>query len=213
LGLIGDQFVRPGVSLGLYPALGPQTYLIANADVNFQRYFDISAASYDEVRLRLGLRQGLTPRSYGQVSWSYQQLFRPGFQDRFFETNSIDFLLARRDALTPEIALNSYYQLQLNFSNPAFFDRILQFVGLYASYQLSPQFQAGINYQLTLADYTSQDRFDTYQQVIGQLVYQITPEIRMNLFGGISFGRSSLPVVRFEDTIIGVSFEGTFPLF
>ncbi|MBD2258814.1 hypothetical protein [Pseudanabaena sp. FACHB-2040] len=211
--LVGDQLIRPGISLGLYPALGRETYLLAVADVNFQRYFNVGSANYDEVRLRLGIRQGLTPRSYGQLSWSHQGLFRPGIQDRFFANDSFELLLARRDPLTPEIAVNTYYQLQLNLSNPQSFDRLIQFAGIYASYQITPELQVGLNYQLTLADYTAFERFDTYQQIIGQMVYQITPEVRVSLFGGFSFGRSSLPSVRFEDAILGINFEGTVPLF
>lgn len=213
LGLVGDQFVRPGVTLGIYPALGPETYLLASADLSFQRYFNVTSINYDEVRFRLGVRQALTPRSYGQLTWSYQQLFRPGLKDRFFENDSVELFLARRDPLTPEIALNSYYQLQLNFSDPGIFDRIVQFAGVYASYQISPQLQAGLTYQITLADYTSFERFDTYQQVLGQIVYQVIPEVRVTLYGGFSFGQSSLPNVRFEDTIIGITFEGTVGLF
>ncbi|MBD0333962.1 MAG: hypothetical protein ICV62_00595 [Cyanobacteria bacterium Co-bin13] len=212
-GLVGDQLIRPGVSLGLYPALGRETYLLAVADINFQRYFNVGTANYDEVRLRLGIRQGLTPRSYAQLSWSHQGLFRPGIQDRFFANDSFELLLARRDPLTSDIAINTYYQLQLNLSNPQSFDRLIQFAGIYASYQITPQLQAGLNYQLTLADYTAFERFDTYQQIIGQMIYQITPEVRVSLFGGFSFGRSSLPNVRFEDAILGINLEGTVPLF
>jgi hypothetical protein len=212
-GLVGDQVIRPGISLGVYPALAQETYLLAVADVNFQRYFNVGTANYDELRLRLGIRQGLTPRSYGQLSWSHQALFRPGIRDRFFTNDSFELLLARRDPITPEIAINTYYQLQLNLSNPQSFDRLIQFAGIYASYQFTPQLQVGLNYQFTLADYTAFERFDTYQQLIGQLIYQATPAVRVSLFGGLSFGRSSIPTVRFEDAIFGISVEGTVPLF
>ncbi|HEY9761796.1 MAG TPA: hypothetical protein V6D07_04685 [Trichocoleus sp.] len=213
LGVIGDQSVRPGISLGIYPALAEQTFLIATADLNFQRYINNRAANYDELRLRLGIRQGLTPRSYIQLSGTYQELFRPTLKDRFFSNDALELLLARRDSLTPELALNSYYQVQMNFSTPQSFDRLIQFAGAYLSYQVTPRWQVGLNYQLTLADYTSFERFDTYQQVIGQLVYQLSPDVRLNLFGGVSFGRSSIPSVRLDDTIVGISLEGTWALF
>lgn len=213
VGLIGDQFIRPGITLGVYPALAENTFLVAAADVNLQRYLNVTSADYDELRLRLGLWQRLTPRSSAQLSWSYQQLYRAGFQSRFFENNSVDLFLSRRDPVTSKLAFNTFYQLQLNFSSPQSFDRIVQSAGVFASYQITPQFQAGLNYQITLADYTAVDRFDTYQQVIGQLVYQLSPATRLSLFGGFSFGRSSLPTVRFEDTIVGISFEGTVTLF
>ena len=211
--LVGDEFFRYGLSLGFYPALGTRTLLIAAVDTNFQRYINRTDANYDEVRLRLGLRQGLTPRAYGEVSWSYQQLFEPGIRDRFFENRGLDLTLGRRDSFSPTARLDSFYRAQLNFSEPASFDRFIQSLGAYASYDITSNIRVGLGYQLTLADYTQVDRYDTYHQLIGQIVYFITPTTRLSLFGGYSFGRSSTPNVRFQDTLFGVFLESTVPVF
>ena len=223
-GLTGDEFVRPGISLAFYPQIGPQTFLIGNIDVGLQRYTTRSDINYDDLRFRLGVRQGLFPRTYGQLMFTYQQLFRPGTNRyRFFENAAFSFTLGRRDPLTDQLTLNSYYQVQLNDAesrsspdsptNFTDFDRVSQALGASLNYNISPQWLTGVSYQLTLADYTQQPRYDAYHQLLGQLVYRITPDVRMSVYGGWSFGRSSEPRIRFDDTLFGVTIDATVKLF
>lgn len=223
-GLTGDTFVRPSLEFAVYPALGPQTVLIGTADFGLQRYSSQSNLNYDDLRFRLGLRQGLTPRSYGQLTFTYQELFRPGGnRSRFFKNTALGLTLARRDPITPRLALDSFYRLQFNgaqsrtetFSGPVDrdFSRLIQSAGSYLGYDITPRLQTGISYQLNLIDYTTQDRYDTFQQVIGQVAYRISPTLRLSLYGGFSFGRSSLPTVRFDDRFVGATINATIPLF
>ncbi|MFQ4138001.1 hypothetical protein PGN35_016925 [Nodosilinea sp. PGN35] len=219
-GLTGDTFLRPSVALGVYPSLGPQTAFIATADLGLQRYSTQSALNYDDLRLRVGVRQGLTPRSYGQLIFTYQELYRPGGnRGRFFKNTALGLTLGRRDPITPQLALDTYYLLQYNGAQSTSsgtatdFSRIFQSAGGYLGYDITPQLQAGISYQLNLIDYTAQDRYDTFQQVLGQVVYRITPGLRLNVYGGVSFGRSSEPRVQFNDTFFGAAIDATIPLF
>jgi len=223
-GLTGDEFLRPGLSLAFYPPVEPQTFLIGNIDASLQRYTTQSDFNYDDLRFRIGVRQGLFPRTYGQVLFTYQQLFRPGPpRFRFFENAAFSFTLGRRDPLTSRLILNSYYQVQLNDTearstpdgptNFDDFDRLTQYLGGSLNYTINPQWLTGVSYQMTLADYTGQERYDTYHQLIGQLTYRITPDVRMSLYGGFSFGRSSDPRIQFNDTLFGVTLDATVPLF
>jgi hypothetical protein len=223
-GLTGDEFLRPGISIAFYPRVGPQTFLIGNADVGLQRYNSQSDFNYDDLRFRLGVRQGLFPRTYGQLMFTYQQLFRPGPpRFRFFENTAFSFTLGRRDPLTNQLTLNSYYQIQLNDteSRPALgsptdltqFDRITQSLGGYLNYTINPQWRTGVSYQVTFSDYTGQERYDTYHQLIGQLIYRITPDVRMSLYGGWSFGQSSESFIRLNDTLFGFTIDATVTLF
>ncbi len=219
-GLTGDTFVRPSIGFGVYPALGPQTALIATADYGLQRYGAQSSLNYDDLRLRVGLRQGLTPRSYGQLIFTYQELYRPGAnRGRFFKNTALGLTLGRRDPITPRLALDTYYLLQFNGAQSTSngtatdFSRFFQSAGGYLGYDIAPNLQAGISYQLNFIDYTTQDRYDTFQQVLGQVVYRISPNLRFNVYGGVSFGRSSEPRVRFDDTFFGAAIDATIPLF
>ena len=219
-GLTGDTFVRPSLAFVAYPSLGPQTTFIAIADLGLQRYVSQSSLNYDDLRFRLGVRQGLTPRSYGQLILGYQELFRPGFnRARFFKNTSLGLTLGRRDTLATNLTLDSYYLAQFNgaqsFSGSTTIDfsRFFQSAGAYLAYNITPQLQAGLGYQLNLIDYTAQDRYDTFQQLLGQLAYRITPTVRLSLYGGVSFGRSSEPQVQFNDTLFGAAIEARVPLF
>lgn len=219
-GLTGDTFLRPSIGLAVYPSLGPRTAFIATADLGLQRYVSQSSLNYDDLRFRVGIRQGLTPRSYGQIIFGYQELFRPGGDRRqFFKNTSLGLSLGRRDPISPGLNLESYYLLQFNGaqsnSGTTFtdFSRLFQTAGAYLGYDITPRLQTGISYQLNLIDYTAQDRYDTFQQVLGQLAYRITPAVRLSIYGGFSFGRSSEPAVQFNDTFFGAAIEATVPLF
>lgn len=222
-GLTGGQFYRPSATLGFYPSLGPTTSLVGTLDVGLQRYPTQSAINYDDWRVRLGLRQTLTPRSHAQLNLSYQELLRPGTRQLIFENRSIGLTLGRRDPITPRLILDSTYQVQYNdarsrsvaSSGPLVtdFSRITHGLNIYLGYTPSHRWHTGLNYQLTLFDYTVQDRHDTVQQIIGQVAYSITPLVRLSVYGGWSFGRSSDPRIRYGDTILGVSIDATLPLF
>jgi hypothetical protein len=223
-GLSGDTFLRPTLGFGLYPLLGPRTALIATADLGLQRYTGQSSLNYDDLRFRVGVRQGITPRSYAQFTFIYQELFRPGGdRNRFFKNTALGLTLGRRDPITPRLALDSYYLVQFNGAQSLSqgasgavstdFSRILQSAGAYLGYDINPRLQTGISYQLSLFDYTAQERYDTFQQVLGQIVYRIAPTVRISLYGGLSFGSSSEPRVNFDDTFFGVAFDANIPLF
>ena len=223
-GLTGDIFLRPSLAFAVYPSLGPQTVFIGAADLGLQRYASQSSLNYDDLRFRVGLRQGITPRSYGQLLFTYQELFRPGGnRRRFFKNTAIGLTLGRRDPIIPKLTLESYYLVQFNgaqsrtetASGPIMtdFSRLFQSAGGYLGYDITPRLQAGISYQLNLIDYTSQDRYDGFQQVLGQMVYRISPALRLSLYGGVSFGRSSEPRVKFNDTFFGAAIDATLPLF
>ena len=223
-GLTGDTFYRPAASLAFYPSLGPQTALIGSLDVGLQRYGSQPALNYDDWQVQLALRQGLSPRSYVQVGVTYQELLRTGgSRFRFFDNRAVALTLGRRDPFTPKLALDSFYRVQWNDSLARFqtsdgvvvtdFSRLSQTAGAYLGYTLSPQWHTGLNYQISLNDYTRQDRYDTVHQLLGQAVYSITPQVRLSLYGGWSFGRSSDLRLRFDDTIFGFTIDATVPLF
>ncbi|MBF2036778.1 MAG: hypothetical protein IGR92_15215 [Leptolyngbyaceae cyanobacterium T60_A2020_046] len=213
LGRFSDNLVRPGLALIATPPIGPQTSVIAAVEVNFPRYLDFSSASYDELRFQAGLRHRFSPRVYGQLGWSQQRLYRPGLSDRFFKRDGIELFLGRRDPLTRQLAINTYYQGQLFFAAPEEFSSTVQSLGTYLSYELGPQWNVGLGYQLSFVEFTEVSRSEFYQRAIAQLSYNITPNVRASLFGGVSFGNSSEPQITYDDTFFGISINATFGLF
>jgi hypothetical protein len=144
---------------------------------------------------------------------SNQLLFDEGFQDQFFSNTGIEVTLGRRDPLTPRLTLDTYYQGQVFFSDPEEFSNVLNSVGAYLGYRFHPQWDTGIGYRLTISDFTQIDRHETYQRITGQLRYAISPSVRVSLFGGLSYGRSSRSDITFDDTFFGISFDATIQVF
>lgn len=212
-GRIGDKFLRPGISLIAFPSLGASTNLLASIETNAVRYQDFTGANYDELKFRVGVRHSFSRRVYGQLSWSRQLLFREGFQDRFFTNQGIELFVGRRDPLSPVLTLDSYYQAEVFFSDPDDFSDVVLSLGTYLNYRLSPKFDAGVGYQVTMSDFTQVNRHETYQRVTGQLRYTISPSVRMSIFGGFSNGRSSEPNISFDDSFFGISFDATVEIF
>ena len=212
-GRFGDNFVRPGISLIAFPSIGPQTNLLVSAETNLLRYEEQNRSNYDELRFRAGVRHRFSDRVYGQLSFSSQLLFREGYTDQFFSNSGVELTLNRRDVLTQQLPLDSFYQGQIYFSDPDQFSNVLNSVGTYLGYRISPRWDAGIGYRLTISDFTRQSRHETYQRITGQLRYAITPAVRISLFGGLSYGRSTEPRISFDDTFFGISIDATIPIF
>lgn len=210
---VNDQFVRAGLSLVTVPALSPQTSLFASVGGSLLRYSNFSDSDYNELSLQAGITQRLFPQTFGQLSWSNQQLFEAEDGERFFNDHSVRLALGRRDQLLPLLGLDTFYQLRFSFSDPNDFSRFIQTLGVSLSYDIAPKLQISLNYQLTLADFTQQTRYDTFNQIFGQVSFNLTPASRFNLFGGFSFGDSSDAAVDFDDTIFGVSLDVDLPLF
>ena len=210
---VGDAFINPRVLLSAVPRLGPNTFFVGSVSAGGLRYFRIGDASYDELGASAGFYQQFDRNTYGLIGWGTQQLYRPGFTNQFYATHNINAVIGRSDSLLPNLQLNSNYQASLGFAAPDDLSRLIQTVNLSLDYDIAPAIQMGVAYQLTLADFTRQERYDTYHQILGQFVYRLTDRASLRLFGGFSFGQSSNPNVQFNDTILGVSVDFGVPLF
>lgn len=208
----GEQVYRVGAGLYAFPAISDSTTLIAGIEGNLVRYGQLNQVNYNELQIQAGVRQRLSERTFGQLSWRNQRLYVPG-GDEFFQSNFAELLLSRRDILSYNTWLDSYYQARFSFSEPDTFSRFSQSVIASLNYGFTRQFRATLVYQLFLDDYTQIERYDTYHQVLGQLTYDLSPSSRVNLFTGYRFGRSSLNTVNFDDFVYGASYSVSLPLF
>jgi hypothetical protein len=192
-----DRAIRSGVTLSAIPALGPKTYLIGGVDGVITRYnkFPIK---YDELRLRLGIWQQLTPRSYGEIGWSNQKLYlaKDGLRnvlsgEQFIDENTIRLDLGRTDPLTKSLSLSSLYQFRQILSDREDKNRSNHNLSTSLNYRLSPNWNAGLDYYLSWAHYTNINRDDIYQSLQLRTSYAISPRVQTNLFGGFNFGGST----------------------
>lgn len=219
---VDDGLIRSGLTLFYAPSLGPRTFLITSIDANLIRYTTLGSRNlnYDEVRYRAGIYQRLTPRVSGEIGWSNQKLFSSdtGLQQifggkRFFNDHSLRLELSRQDTLSPQIALNTFYQFRWSFADPVDRSRLLNSLIATLSYSFSQKIQTALDYQFTWSHFTQQSRDDLYHQVVARFTYNFTPRNQVNVFSGFSFGDSSDRAINFDSFIFGVGIVVNTPLF
>ncbi|MBL1174521.1 hypothetical protein [Pantanalinema sp. GBBB05] len=218
---IEDALIKPGVTLLLIPPLGKSTYFISSVEGNFIRYSTLSDIDYNEFRLRAGIYQRLSPTMFGEIGWSNQQLFIARDRifglpkgTRFFNDHSIRLELSRRDQLAKRLALNSFYQFRYSFTEPVDQSRIINALVLSLNYDLIPnRLQAGIDYQLSISNFTQQNRDDVYHQLLARLTYAVFRNTQLSAFAGYTFGHSTDPLVDFNSFIAGIGLTVNIPLF
>jgi len=217
---ISDGLIRSGLTLFYAPAIGRNTYLVTSIDGSLIRYGNLGYLNYNELRFRAGVLQRLTPRTFGELGWSNQQLFatKEGLRDalrgdRFLNDNAVRFELSRQDALSAKLALNTFYQLRMSFADPNDRSRLINSFITSLSYGWSPNFQTALDYQVAWSHFTQQPRDDVYHQLVARLTYTITPQSQFNVFSGFSFGDSSDSRINFNGFILGVGIVLNLPLF
>ncbi|MEP0923092.1 hypothetical protein [Leptolyngbya sp. FACHB-711] len=202
---VDDQLITVGISVLGVPSIGPRTNLVASVGASLARYGDLSELNYNNLQFRLGVRHNLFPNTYGELSWTNQQLFSADDGDQFLNDHSIRLSLWRRDQLAPRLNLDSFYQFRLSFADPADRSRLVNTLGIYLSYEIQRDLEAGLDYQFVLTNFTQQEREDSYHQLTAQLSYNLSRKTSISLYGGFSFGRSSESSIDFDSSILGIS--------
>lgn len=217
---VDDGLVRPSIGLLALPQLGPRTYIIASVDGAFSRYFQVPEFSYDELRVRAGILQQLSPVMWGEIGWTNQQLFiasddLPGFPagTRFLNDHALRLEISRRDQLAKRLSLNSVYQLRVGFAEPEERSRILNVLYLSLNYDLATNMQLGLDYQLAATSYTVVPRTDIYHQLLGRVSWTAVRNVQTSVYGGISFGNSTEPGIDFNSFVLGVSVSLNLAIF
>ncbi|MBD2388546.1 hypothetical protein H6G32_24610 [Cylindrospermum sp. FACHB-282] len=214
---IEDGLIFSGLTLasGYFP-LGAKTYLNGSIDGNLIRYIDQSKYDYNQLRFNLGIYQQLSPRMYGEIGWSNQQLFfaKNGDRsdsiqagDRFLNETALRLSLGRRDPLTQRLFLDSFYELSVNFSDPQSRSRVVNSGGVSLSYYLQKPLNIGINYQLNLSDFTQRQREDQFHRLFGHLNYRISNSSNLNLQTGVTLGGSTVPNIDFSGWFFSANYN------
>lgn len=214
---IEDGLIISGLTLAsAYFPLGPKTYLNGSIDGNLIRYIDQSKYDYNQLRFNLGLYRQLSPRMYGEINWSNQQLFfaKNGDRfdsiqagDRFLNENALRLSLGRRDPITQKLFLDSFYELSVNFSDPGNRSRVNNFAWVSLSYYLQKPLNIGLDYQLSLSDFTQREREDQFHRLFGHLNYRISTSSNMNLQSGVTLGGSTVPNIDFSSWFFSVNYN------
>ena len=215
---VEDGLIYSGLTLASAPLpLGSKTYLNASIDGNLIRYINQSKYNYNQVRFNVGVYQQLSPRMYGEIGWSNQQLFyaRNGSNfdagDRFLNENSFRLSLGRRDPLTPRLMLDSFYEFRLSLTDPPSKeenrDRVIHSVWISLNYYLKQSLQVGLDYQFGFSDFTRRQREDLYHRLYGHLTYGISNYTNLSLQGGVSIGGSTDRNIDFDGWFFSVNYN------
>lgn len=210
---VDDQLFRLNGSLLAVPNLGPQTQLVAAVGGGIARYVDLADLDYNTLELRAGIRQELSPRTYGELGWSNFQFFDREGGDRFLNDHSLRLSFAHRERFSPKLTLDGFYQLRLSFTNPDDRSRVTNTLAAFLSYEITPRLGVGLDYSYTLTNFTQQEREDSYHQIAAQLSYRLSRNSSVSLYAGFSFGRSSDSTIDFDSTILGVVVNANLALF
>ena len=232
LGRLSDQIFQSGLGIYLFPKLSESTSLYAIAETSLGRYRkypsfpnktggDEQTVNYNQLELQLGLRQRLAARTYAQLGLHNQQIYSPGYRDKVFGVNYIEAQLNHRSILNSKTWLDSFYEAQLGFAQSErdsedgrdATSRLRQTLTLSLNYAATKDLRTSLLYQLNYEDYTQTIRNDFYQQVLGVISYNLTPESRLSLFAGTRFGRSSEPNINLDDTFYGAGLNIVVPFF
>ncbi|MEH2165404.1 MAG: hypothetical protein V7K41_01730 [Nostoc sp.] len=214
---IEDGLIISGLTLAsTYFPLGSKTFVNGSIDGNLIRYINQSEYHYNQVRLNLSIYHQLSQRMFGEISWSNQQLFYANSSDRFdsfkagdrfLNENSLQLSLGRRDPLTSRLTLDSFYELSVNFADPQSRNRIINSFWVSLNYYLQKPLQVGIDYQMSLSDFTQRDREDEFYRLFGHLNYQISDTINMNVQGGVSLGSSTAENIDFDGWFFSINYS------
>ncbi|MBD2597996.1 hypothetical protein H6G74_27265 [Nostoc spongiaeforme FACHB-130] len=209
-----DGLIFYGLSLAsAYFPLGNKTYINGSINGNLIRYIDQSRFNYNQISFNVGIYQQLSPRMYAELDFNNQQFFYAKsvgrFQagDRFLDENSVRVSLGRRDPLNSKLTLDSFYEFSANFSEPNSRSRLINNFWLSLSYALQEPLQVGINYQLTLADFTQRQRDDNYHRLFGHVIYRVSNSSNLNLQSGFSFGDSTDRNINFDNWFLSVYYN------
>lgn len=215
---IEDGLIYSGLTLASAPlALGSKTYLNASINGTLIRYINQSKYNYNQLRFNVGVYQQLSPRMYGEIGWSNQQLFyaRNGSNfdagDRFLNENSFRLSLGRRDPLTPRLMLDSFYELRLSLTDPPSEednrDRLIHSAWISLNYYLKQSLQVGLDYQFSFSDFTQRQREDLYHRLYGHLTYGTSNYTNLSLQGGFTLGGSTDRDIDFDGWFFSVHYN------
>ncbi|PLZ90636.1 hypothetical protein CEN44_10365 [Fischerella muscicola CCMEE 5323] len=212
---IEDSLIYSGLTLGSvsFP-VGEKTFINGSVDGYLIRYLDQSEYNYNQVRFNLNLQQRFTPRMYGEIGWSNQQLFYARDSntfdagDRFLGENVLRLAVGRRDIFSQKLTLDSFYEFRLSLTDPPEDrNRIINFFWLSLSYYLQRSLQAGVDYQFSLSNFTERDREDLYNRFFGHLNYGISKNSNISVQAGVTLGDPTENNINFDGWFFGINYN------
>lgn len=187
------------------PEIGPNTRLISSVGGGFVRFGDNGDANYDFLNLNLAAQHRITPAVYGEFGVNWQQLYTTRNGERALSDVSPRLRIGRQDVLGDRLRLDSLYELRFRLTDPKEQQRISNSLGVRLNYELTPEWRSGLEYRLTLEDFTQDTRFDVRNLVRAVTTYNFTENSFVSGSLSYLFGSSSKDSVDIDNFSVGVS--------
>lgn len=195
------------------PDIGPRTRLISSAGGGLVQFRENEDSDYNFLNLSLAVQHRVTPAMYGELGVNWQQIYADESGERSLSDISPRFRIGRQDRLSDQLRLDSVYELQFRLTDPAEQQRISNALGVKLNYDFAPRWRTGLEYRLTLDDFTRESRFDTRNLVRALTTYNFNEDSFVS--GNVSylFGSSSESSIDIENLSLGITFGINAPLF
>ena len=203
---VHDSLTQAGLTLGVTPALGPRTYFVAAIDGSLVHYTDRSEFNYNQLNLKAGISQQLSPVMFGEIGWNNQQLFTAKQGNLFLNEQAVYLSLQRRDLLSQRLVLDTSDEVRLSFADPNSYSRLINYLGLSLSYYIRTDLQVGLDYQFGFENFTQRNREDIYHRLQSRLSYTVSRNSYISVQGGLTLGDSSNSSIDFNSLYFGVSY-------
>ena len=203
---IHDSLTQAGLTLSVTPALGPQTYFVAAIDGSLVHYTNRSEFNYNQLNLKAGISQRLTPTMYGEIGWNNQQLFTAKEGNLFLNEQAAYLSLQRRDLLSQRLVLDTFDEVRLSFADPNSYSRLINYLGLSLTYYIQTDLQVGLDYQFGFESFTQRNREDMYHRLQSRMSYTVSPNSYISVQSGLTLGDSSDSTINFNSLYVGISY-------
>ncbi len=203
---VHDSLTQAGLTLGVNPELGPRTYFVAAIDGSLVHYTNRSEFNYNQLNLKAGIGQQLTPAMYGEIGWNNQELFTAKQGNLFLNEQAVYLSLQRRDLLSQHLVLDTFDEFRLSFADPNSYSRLINYLGLSLSYYIQTDLQVSLDYQFGFESFTQRDREDMYHRLQSRLSYTVSRNSYFSVQGGLTLGDSSNSAIDFNSLYFGISY-------
>lgn len=165
-----DTLFFNGATLRASPKLGSHTRLAADVGGGIARYD--GDPGYNLLNASLGIQQELTDNLSGDLGWTFRQIYGLGSFNNLTD-HGARLGIKRSDRLFTDAFLNSGYEIQAYFSDPADRSRVVQFFRLGLGYGFTPKLHGLLSYRLIHDEFTHNDLDDTRHETGVRVNYQI----------------------------------------
>ena len=161
-----------GATLLATPKIGPETRLVTFAGGGILLFRQIAFSDFSFLNAGVGVRHKLAEGTYGQVGFVHERLYKTT-GGRFVVSNLLQLGVDWERQLSPRMQLNTAYELRGSLTEQSTnFDtsRIANSLAVGLRYEITPQLESALGYQLVVNSFTSSSFGTVVEQQLGASV-------------------------------------------